>query len=136
MSSRLYPKAREKFLTGQLSWISGTYRGVLLPESYSPDFTDQFISDVFAGVRIATSDPITSRTATDGYASCDAIRWPLLVDSRRASKIIIYRDTLVETTSDLLCFIDSEDIIGAPVALVGFDYFFMPNALEGGLFRL
>lgn len=136
MSSRLYSKTREKFLTAQLSWLSGSYRGLLLPDSYTPDFGDEFFSDVFEGVRIAVSEEITGQTATNGVANCDAIRWPLLVDSRLASKIIIFKDTGVESTSDLICFIDTEDIVGAPLALVGFDYFFMPNAVEGGIFRL
>lgn len=136
MSSRLYSKAREKFLTGQLNWLSGTYRAVLLPESYSPDFDNEFLSDIFEGVRIATSDPITGRTATSGVANSAAINFGTLVDSRAASKIIIYKDSLVESTSDLVCFLDVESLQGAPVELVGFEYFFVPSLLNGGIFRL
>lgn len=136
MSSQLYPKAREKFLTAQLSWLSGTYRALLLPESYSPDFEDEFLSDVFEGVRMAVSDPITSRTATNGVANSAAINFGVLVDSRLAAKIIIYKDTLVESSSELVCFLDTTELQGAPVPLVGFEYFFVPSLLNGGIFRL
>lgn len=136
MSSQLYPKAREKFLTAQLSWLSGAYRAVLLPESYSPDFDDEFLSDIFEGVRIATSNNISGRTATGGVASSAAINFGTIVDSRLAAKIIIYKDTGIETTSDLVCFLDTESLQGAPVTLVGFEYFFVPSQLNGGIFRL
>jgi hypothetical protein len=136
VSSQLYPKAREKFLTGQLSWLSGTYRAILLPESYSPNFDNEFLSDVFEGVRLSISDPITSRTATNGVASSAAVNFGVLVDNRAASKIILFKDTLIESTSDLLCFIDAEELQGAPVSLVGFEYFFVPSVLNGGIFRL
>jgi hypothetical protein len=136
MSSQLYPKAREKFLTGQLNWLSGAYRAVLLPDSYNPDFEDEFLSDIFEGVRIAISDPISSRTAANGVASSAAITFGMLLDGRPASKVIIFKDTTVEATSDLVCFVDSEELVGAPLSLIGFEYFFIPNEVNGGIFRL
>lgn len=134
--AQLYPSAREKFLTAQLSWLSGTYRGLLLPESYVPDFDDRFLSDVFEGVRIAISDSISERTATNGYANCGPIRWGTLVDNRRAASIIIFKDVGDESQSDLLCFIDADHMQNAPIELVGLDYFFIPSMLDGGIFRL
>lgn len=136
MPSQCYPGAREKFLTAQLSWLSGTYRALLLPEAYVPDFDDLFLADVFAGVRIAISDALTNRTATKGVASCDPIRWGTLADTRNAAKLIIFRDSGVEATSDLIAFCDTDKLQGAPLALVGLDYFYIPNALDGGIFRL
>mgnify|MGYP000877269901 CR=1 FL=1 len=134
--SQLYPSAREKFLTAQLSWTAGVYRAVLLPESYTPNFAHEFLSEIFEGVRIAVSDPITARTATDGYANCASIRFGVLVDTRKAAKMIIYKDTGIEATSDLVCFLDSDNLQGAPLDLIGFEYFYTPNALDGGIFRL
>lgn len=136
MGSQLYPSAREKFLTAQMSWLSGTYRSLLLPESYLPDFDDVFLTDVFVGVRIAISDPISSRTATNGYANSDAIRWGTLVDARRAASMIIFKDSGDEATSDLVCFVDAEHLLGTPLVLQGFDYFYLPNTIDGGIFRL
>lgn len=136
MPSQLFPSAREKFLTAQLNWLTGTYRGVLLPQTFVPDFDDQFLVDIFAGVRIAVSDVISNRTAARGVASSDPINFGILAEARLGSSIILFRDTLDETTSDLVCYIAPENIQGTPVPLVGFEYFFIPSALDGGIFRL
>lgn len=136
MSGRLYNKAREKFLTAQLNWTSGVYRAVLMPEAYVPSFAHEFLSDIFEGSRIAVSDPITSRTATDGLAMSASIRFGVLVDTRKAAKMIIFKDSGIEATSDLVCFLDTENLQGAPLDLVGFEYFYTPNSINGGIFRL
>lgn len=133
---QLYPSAREKFLTAQLSWTSGVYRALLLPESYTANFDNEFLSDIFEGVRLATSDPIAGRTATDGYANSSSIRFGVLVDTRKAAKMVIFKDTGIEATSDLVCFLDTENLQGAPLDLIGFEYFYTPNTLDGGIFRL
>lgn len=136
MSSQLYPSAREKFLTAQLNWTSGVFRAVLLPESYTPNFDNEFLADIFEGVRLAISDSITGRTATDGLANCASIRFGVLVDSRKAAKMVLFKDTGIEGTSDLVCFLDTENLQGAPLDLIGFEYFYTPNSVEGGIFRL
>lgn len=134
--SQLYPSAREKFLTAQLSWTSGVYRALLLPESYTPNFDNEFLSEIFEGVRLAISDPISGRTATDGYANCSSIRFGVLVDTRKAAKMVVFKDTGVETTSDLVCYLDEDNLQGAPLDLIGFEYFYTPNSIDGGIFRL
>lgn len=136
MSSQLYPNARELFLTGQLSWLGGTIKALLLPESYNFDPTDVNLEDIFAGVRVAVSAAITGRTADNGVANCDPIEFGLLVDSRLVSKLILFKDTGNETTSTLIAFIDSTELFGTPLDLVGFEYFFVPDAINGGVFRL
>lgn len=136
MASQLYPAARQLFLTAQLSWLVGTYKAVLLPESYVPDFDDAFLSDVFEGVRIKISDALENKTAVSGIAGCDPIAFGIIVDNRRASKMIIFKDTGDEGTSNLVAFLDEESMLGVPLDLIGLEYFFVPSALEGGLFRL
>lgn len=136
MSSQLYPNARELFLTGQLSWLSGTMKALLLPETYNFDPTDVNLEDIFSGVRVAVSSEITGRTADDGVANCDPIEFGLLVDNRIVSKLVIFKDTGVENTSTLIAFLDEETLIGVPLSLIGFEYFFVPDAINGGIFRL
>lgn len=136
MASQLYPSARQLFLTAQLSWLTGDYKAILLPPSYAFDADDVFLSDVSAGVRIAVSINIENKTAVLGTANCDPIAFGTLADSRLVDKIIIFKDTGDEATSPLVVFVDETEIQGAPAELVGFEYFFTPSALEGGLFRL
>lgn len=136
MSSQCFPLARQKFLRGQLDWLAGTLRCVLLPESFVVDFEAEFLSDIAAGSRIAISQAITGRTADLGYAFSDAILFPQLVDNRRADKAIIYKDTGNEATSALIFLMEEPNLIPVPFALQGFDYYIYPNAAEGGFFRL
>lgn len=136
MESQLYPYARELFATAQLDWRAGVVRGLLLPESYVPDFTDQFLSDIFEAVRIAISDEIQSRTATNGICTGTAAKFPLLFDNRLVSQAVLFRDTGVESTSVLIAYLGSDDLVNQPFQPVGFDYYIYPNVAEGGYFRL
>lgn len=136
MESQLYPYARELFATAQLDWRAGVVRGLLLPVSYVPDFTDQFLSDIFEAVRIAISEEIQERTATSGLCTGTAAKFPLLFDNRLVSQAVLFRDTGVETTSTLIAYIGSEGLINEPFQPIGFDYYIYPNVVEGGFFRL
>lgn len=136
MRSQLYPYARELFATAQLDWRAGVVRALFLPSSYVPDFTDQFLSDIFEGVRIATSEEIQSRTATNGICTGTAAKFPLLIDNRAVSQAVIFKDTGVESTSVLIAYLGDEDLVNEPFTPIGFDYYIYPNIVEGGYFRL
>lgn len=136
MRSQLYPYARELFATAQLDWRAGVVRALFLPSSYVPDFTDQFLSDIFEGVRIAISEEIQSRTATNGICTGTAAKFPLLIDNRAVSQAVIFKDTGVESTSVLIAYLGDEDLVNEPFTPIGFDYYIYPNIVEGGYFRL
>jgi hypothetical protein len=136
MPSQCYPKAREKFGTAQLNWVTGVVHCVLLPDSYVVNLDDEFLSDIPVGSRIAISEPVTGRTMTDGFAYADPVKFPLLIDNREAGRAVFYKDTGVENTSPLIFLLDQPELVTAPFALVGFDYFIYPNVVEGGFFRL
>lgn len=136
MESQLYPHARELFATGQLNWLSGTYRALLLPISYAPDFTDENLSDISAGVRVAISEEIADRTADDGICSGTHARFPLLFEQRLISQAVIFKDSGSEATSTLVAYIGSDDLINEPFAGLGLNYFIYPNVIEGGFFRV
>lgn len=136
MQSQLYPYARELFATAQLDWRAGVVRALFLPSSYVPDFTDQFLSDIFEGVRVAISEEIQSRTATNGICTGTAAKFPLLTDNRAVSQAVIFKDTGVESTSVLIAYLGDEDLVNEPFTPIGFDYYIYPNIVEGGYFRL
>lgn len=136
MASQCYPKARQKFGGAQLSWTGGVARCVLLPESYTPNLADEFLSDISSLVRIAISEEITGRTITNGFANSNPIYYPLLLDNRRAARAVIYKDTMVEATSPLIFLLDIPELVNVPFELRGFDFYIYPNAGEGGFFRL
>jgi len=134
--SQVYPYARELFATAQLDWRAGVVRALFLPSSYVPDFTDQFLSDIFEGVRVAISEEIQSRTATNGICTGTAAKFPLLIDNRAVSQAVIFKDTGVESTSVLIAYLGDEDLVNEPFTPIGFDYYIYPNIVEGGYFRL
>ena len=136
MESQLYLYARELFATAQLDWRSGVVRAVLLPAAYVPDFTDQYLSDIPVGSRIAVSNEIELRTALDGVCYGTAAKFPLLFDNRAVSQAVIYRDTGTAENSILIAYLGDEDLVNEPFVPVGFDYYIYPNMVEGGFFRL
>ncbi len=136
MQSRLYSYARELFATGQLDWTTGTYRALFLPESYTPNFANQFLSEIDTGTRIATSEEITARTATDGICSGSHAKFPFLFDNRYVTQAVIFKDTTVENTSILVAYLGEEDLVTEPFKPLGLDYFIYPNVTEGGFFRI
>lgn len=136
MASQCYPSIREKFLLGQFDWTAGLVRCVLLSDSYVKNLDAVMLSDIPESSRIAISQPVTGRTATLGYASSDPIFFPLLVDNRFAAKAILFRDTEVESTSQLIFLMEDPNLIPSLFPLQGFDYYIYPNVAEGGFFRL
>lgn len=136
MRSQLYPYARELFATAQLDWRAGVVRGLLLPSAYVPNFSNQFLSEIFEGSRIAISEEIQGRTATNGICSGTAAKFPLLFDNRAVSQAVLFRDTGAESTSILIAYLGDEDLVNEAFTPVGFDYYIYPNIVEGGFFRL
>jgi hypothetical protein len=134
--SQLYPHARELFATGQLDWRAGVVRALLLPSVYVANFTNQFLSDIPAGSRIAVSENIDSRTAVSGLCNGEPAKFPLLFDNRAVSQLVFFKDTLIETTSILIAYFAQDTLINEPFVPVGFDYYVYPNAAEGGYFRI
>jgi hypothetical protein len=136
VESQLYPYARELFATAQLDWRAGVMRAVFLPSSYVPNFTNQFLNNISEAVRIAVSEEITGRTATNGLCYGLPAKFPLLFDNRLVSQAVIFKDTGVESTSILVAYIGEDGLVNEPFQPIGFDYFIYPNVVEGGFFRL
>jgi hypothetical protein len=136
VDSQLFPSARQLFLTGQLNWLTGDMRAILLVDSFVPTFAEENLDDISSTYIVATSELITGRTAVDGVASSDVIELGLLLSSLLCSKAIIYKDTGVAATSSLILFIGDDGLVSAPFVPVGLEYFIYPNVVAGGLFSL
>lgn len=137
MANQLFPLARQLFATGALDWTDTylTVRVVLLPQSFRADFDSQvYLSNIPAGSRIAVSEPIDSRTATNGFCNGTPADFGFLQDSRLIAKAVMFVDTEEEGTSLLLAYYD--EFIGDPFTPTGVRYFMYPDAEFGGYFRL
>ena len=107
MANELYDFGREGFLDGQISWSQNTIRAVLVNTSaYTFNrATHQWLSDIAADARIATSAPFSNKTYAAGIAGADpavftAVTGPI------CSALVIYRDTGTASTSRLIAYIN------------------------------
>lgn len=113
MSNQRYTFANERFLTGQLDWLTDTFK-VLLVDTSNYIFVkdvDQHLADIPAIARIATSGALINPSATGGVALADdvtinSVTGPVI----RA--IVIFHDTGNPATSELVCYLDTG--IGLP----------------------
>lgn len=120
MANAIYGLGRQAFGDGDLAWDSDNIKCVLID---SADYTvsidaDQFLSDIPAGARVATSSNFTSKTNILGVLdAADVVLSSVTGDPSEA--VVIYQDSGVEGTSRLIAYIDTAT--GLPVTPNGTD---------------
>jgi hypothetical protein len=107
MANAIYPKTLEQMWQGGINAASGNVKAVLVDlADYTYSAAHQFLSDVPAGARVATSPNLANKTFTNGVFDADDTTFPG-VTGDQAEAIITYIDTGTPTTSRLLTFADS-----------------------------
>lgn len=114
MANALYDKGREKFLNADIDWLVDNIKTVLVDTgAYTVNLaTHEFLSDIAAGARIATSGNLTAKTSTAGVADADDIVFTA-VTGVNCEALVLYKDTGVAATSPLIAYIDTAT--GLPV---------------------
>ena len=108
MASGLYDSAKKAFLDGDIDLLTDDIRVILIDAAdYTVNFsTHDFLDDVAAGARVATSGALTSKTTTAGaFDAADVTFTSVTGDQSEA--IIVYKHTGTESTSNLIAYIDS-----------------------------
>lgn len=122
MVNALYDKGREAFATGGINWTSDTIKAVLVDTAagvYTPNLaTQQFLSEIPAGARIATSGALTGKTATAGVCNAANVTFTA-VSGASVEALVIYKDTGNPASSNLIAYIDTAT--GLPVSPNGGD---------------
>ena len=120
MANALYDLGRESFLKGEISWSADNIKAVLVDNAdYTVNLaTDQFLSDIIAGGRVATSVNLTAKTTVAGAADAADITFTAVTGDVSES-LVIYQDSGVEGTSRLIAYIDTAT--GLPVTPNGGD---------------
>ena len=119
MANALYDTGRNAFLRGDLSWNSNTFKVVLLSSSYTPNLsTHQYLSSISVGARVATSSALTTLLPGAGVADASDITFTS-VSGSQVTQFVIYRDTGVEATSQLVALFDTA--INLPITPNGGD---------------
>src|ERR1700759_2514820 len=121
MANALYDTGRAAFLTAGVNWSSDNIKAVLVKTTsgYTVNLaSDQFLSTIVSGNRIATSANLASKTATAGVADAADVTFSAVTGSA-AGAVVLYKDTGTDTTSQLIAYIDTAT--GLPVTPNGGD---------------
>lgn len=107
MANLLYPTYKNLILQAGLNLSSLTIKCVLIDTgAYTYSAAHDFLDDVPAGARIGTAQTLGSKTFTAGvFDAADATFTALTGATCEA--ILIYNDTGVEATSNLIALIDT-----------------------------
>jgi hypothetical protein len=127
MANLLYPKYKEVLLQAGINLSSGSVKALLVDAAdYTYSATHQFLSDVTAIGRVATSGALGSKTFVSGvFDSADPTF--SAVSGDQSEIIILFVDTGVAGTSPLIAYYDT-GITGIPVTPSGGDINVIVNA--------
>jgi len=135
MANALYGLGREGFLGGDIDWDVDTVKVALIDTAlYTVAIdTHQFLSEVAAGSRIATSAALSSKTKALGVAGAANVVFTA-VSGATSEALVIYQDTGNEATSRLIAYIDTAT--GLPVIPNGTDINLNWDAGVNKIFKL
>lgn len=134
MANALYDTGRNAFLTGDIDWVADTIKAVLVDTAdYTVNLsTHDFLDDVAAGGRVATGT-LASKTATAGVADAADLTFST-VTGDVSEALVIYKDSGVEGTSQLIAYIDTAT--GLPVTPNGGDIVVQWDSGANKIFKL
>lgn len=118
MANALFAKGREAFLNADIDWLVDDIRCILIDSAdYTVNLaTHDFLNDVPAIARVAVSGSLTGKSSTDGVANAGAVTFTT-VTGDQSEALIIYKHTGVESTSNLIAWIDTAT--GLPITPSG-----------------
>lgn len=108
MANALYAKGREGFLAGDIAWDSDTIKVVAADAGYVFSAAHDFLDDVGAAARVATSSALTGKTTTDGVADANDVTYTALPAGDTITSLVVFQDTGVEATSRLIAYYDTK----------------------------
>jgi hypothetical protein len=136
MANALFDSARGHFLDANIDWTADNIRLVLVDHGVdTPSVSsDDFLDDIAAGARVATSGNFTSKTSTAGVADAADVTLST-VSGASVESIVIYDDTPAsESAKYLIAFIDTAT--GLPVTPNGGDIIIQWDNGPNRIFKL
>lgn len=131
MANALYPKFKQSLLTAGIDVENSNIKAILVDTgTYTYSATHQYLSSV-SGI-VATSGNLASKTITDGVFDAADVTFTG-VSGSSVEAIILYEDTGVAGTSQLIAYFDT-GVTGLPVTPNGGDIIIQWNA--SGIFAL
>lgn len=124
MASGFYEHGLEEIMRGHIELDADDIRAILIDDTdYSHDYaTDQNLDDIAAAARVATASLVNESVGSAAAAAFDADDLTFSsVTGDAADTLVFYYHTGVESTSTLICRIESGDVTGLPVTPNGAD---------------
>jgi hypothetical protein len=120
MANTLYDYARQRFLEGQLNWLTDTIKVYLVDTgAYTPQTAiHQYLADIPLSARIAGPVTLTSKSTTGGAADAADCTFTS-VSGATIEALVICKDTGSEATSPVIAYIDTAT--GLPITPNGGD---------------
>jgi hypothetical protein len=114
MANVLYTLAKQSFMLGHFGLETQNIKVVLIDLAfYTPNFaTDQFLSNIPALARVATSPNLTAKTTLGGVFDAADFTFGN-VTGLPSEAIVIYQDSGVDATSRLIAYLDT--MTGLPI---------------------
>lgn len=108
MANLIYPTAKKKFLDADIDLLVDNIKIVLVDGAdYTYSAAHDALDDVPAGARVATSGNLAGKTTTGGVFDHTAPVTFSSVTGDVSEILIYYKDSGVESTSWLICYIDT-----------------------------
>ena len=134
MANAIYPKWKEAVIQASAnSSLAGNVKAVLVDlADYTYSAAHEFLSDIAAGGRVATSGNLATKTFVGGLFDADNVVFTA-VSGDVSEAVVLYVDSGVAATSRLIAFFDT-GVTGLPVTPNGGDINLNFNA--SGIFQL
>lgn len=113
MASVLYPTGKKAFLDGDIDMLVDTIKAVIVSTAYTYSAAHDFYDDISASA-ICTPVTLSNKTTTGGVFDADDIT-PNDVNGNIGA-IVIYKDTGVAGTSQLIAHIDNMPELPASIS--------------------
>lgn len=106
--SAIYGLGKQGIADGTIAWLTHNMVVVLLSSAYVVDLVShQYLSDIGAGSRVATSGNLASKTDAAGVFDAADIVFTGVSSGLTITQFAIYRNTGVEATSPLMIYENS-----------------------------
>lgn len=115
MANSAYTHGIDSLLTGGVDIDTDTIKAVLVKNDYTFSASDQFLSSISSGSRLATVT-VTSVSVTAGVVDATDVSFASVSGSGTptANAVVLYKDTGSSSTSNLLFYLDTASS-GLPV---------------------
>lgn len=119
MANSLYTPFKKLLLDGDIDLPTDDLKFVLVDTAdYTVNAAHDYLDDIAAGGRVATSANVSGKTTTSGVFDCDNPSFSA-VTGHQSEAIVLYKDTGDAATSPLIAYIDTAT--GLPVTPNGGD---------------